>query len=257
MLKKALIVGGAVLLLAGCGSEHAASPAALPSPSRVSPQPLPRQSTSLPASPSQSPSQSPSPSPADWSDCPGYNAGCSLSLFENEFAQVAPGHGNPHAARYAGNAHPMVFMGDAPASGAPHTSADQRIVDQYPQVPAELTPAFVTDVQLVAIFAQHTINTSCGTYTAQDSGKTGTLSSVAVSVTVTVVAAATGRVVGTRTFTAQGQSCPANAEVSGDPPWTLNAPPAPAYGQEGQGDDGAYSSALTTWVNRFLTGPAV
>jgi hypothetical protein len=150
----------------------------------------------------------------------------------------------------------MVFMGTAPAVGSPDADADQRIVDEYPHVPPELTPAYVTDVQLVALFQQHTISSPCGTYT-DGAGETGTLSSLAMSATVTVIAARTGQVVATRTFTAPGQSCPANLEVSGGPPWTLDPPPAPAYGQDGPDNQGANSSALTAWINGLLTGSPV
>jgi len=211
--------------------------------------------------------------PADWPACVSdeYGAACTSAdeLFQDEYGNVAPGHRDPHAAPYAGTTHPLIFM-----NTGGNYSWDQRVQDELAlgqRVPPELTPAYVTDVQLVALVpdAVTTTTTSCGTYSA-GGGQTGTLSKTVISVTVTVVAARTGRVVATRTFTGTGQEdCPATFESTGGPPWTLDPGPAPAYGHDASADAGStytsngtgqpqqYSSAVTAWINGLLTGPPV
>jgi hypothetical protein len=159
-------------------------------------------------------------------------------VFASAFSGVAPGRGSHLAAPYRGNRHPLVFIGDeATKIGWP--------------LPAEMAPAYFSDVQLVATASQDDSRqvASCGNYEGQDSqGNTvsGIVERLSDSVTFTIIVASTGRVVGRSTFTNMPQDCPSGLTElpQSGPPWLIQAD-SPTYGADN----------VTAWVNGYLTGP--
>jgi hypothetical protein len=180
------------------------------------------------------------PTPADWAN--DQNAD---QPFINEYQGVRPGHGDPRAAPYAGTAHPLIFTADDPGFDFGF-NVTYALSQDWPVSP-ELKPAFVGDVQLAVLASDTTTGSSCGTYRS-DSGQTGTLYADIESVKLTVVVAATGRVLDTRTFTTTA-GCPNTMTIpAGEaPPW--HNPTANDPGQYGQEND------VTAWINGFVTGP--